>query len=123
MARPTRPRYEGMRVFISHRYSRRPRALHRADAAPIRGHSPFWEKGIRDFSLPRDRVSIPLVQRARTWGSRKQTGMSVRGRQEEKEINNQDNKDIISEMARGKRSVATLGDDNAGMQWIGRIAN
>lgn len=29
MVRPTRSRYEGMRVFISHRYSRRPRALHR----------------------------------------------------------------------------------------------
>jgi len=47
----------------------------------------------------------------------------AREAKEEKEINNQDNKDIISEMARGKRSVATLGDDNVGMQWIGRIAN
>ncbi|EGI58411.1 hypothetical protein G5I_13508 [Acromyrmex echinatior] len=37
-------------------------------------------------------------------------------REEEKEINNRDNKDIISEMACGKRSVATLGNDNAGMQ-------
>lgn len=34
MVRPTRSRYEGMRVFISHRYSRRPRALHRPQQRP-----------------------------------------------------------------------------------------
>jgi len=105
---PTRPRYEGMRVFISHRYLRRPRALHRPLQPSIRGILRSKEVHAR---FRRETAFWYLAQGAWTRSLHKQ--MSVCG---ENEINNQDSEeDVISEIAT-ESVVVTLGDDNPGMQ-------
>lgn len=115
-----------MHVFISHRYSRRPRALHRAVAASMQNasisrkyvlskhaarHSARGARAYHDLdSVPRACFDIAREEHV---SARRISGRECpceRGIREEKEINNWDSKDIslISEIVRGERGIVRL---------------
>lgn len=139
MAHPTRSRYEGMHVFISHRYLATPsraRARVAARYSALRrvctlARPPGTSRPQRVCSMHardspalrwrrRERVLISLAERAHEWSVcadriNATRYLGERNTKKEREINNRDSKDIISEIVRGKRVGR---DDNAGMRWI-----
>lgn len=115
-----------MHVFISHRYSRRPRTLHRPSQHPCNAsiprkyvlskraarHSVRGVRAYHDLDSVAARACFDIVREEHVSARRisEQECPCERGIREEKEINNWNSKDIslISEIVRGERGIARL---------------